>query len=184
MKTKWNLDTMHSEVQFRVKHLVIATVTGTFGKFSVEAETEEEDFSTAEIIFSADINSVNTGNEQRDAHLKSADFFDAANYPQLFFRSASLKKNGEHSYKMKGDLTLRGITKTVEFDVEFGGKMKDPYGNMKAGFEVSGKIKRKEFGLHWDAVTETGGVVVSDEVKINANVEMVKVVSAEKELIA
>lgn len=178
MKTKWTIDPTHSEIQFKIKHLVISTVTGSFGKFSAEVETDGDSFETANVHFTADVNSINTGNEQRDGHLKSADFFDAANFPTVDFVSTGVAKTGDNTFKLKGNLTMRGTTKPVELDVEFGGLMKDFYGNIKAGFEVTGKINRKEFGLHWSAVTEAGGVVVSDEVKIQANVQFAKAVAA------
>lgn len=178
MKTKWTIDELHSEVHFKVKHLVISTVTGSFGKYSADVETEGDSFDTATIHFTADVNSLTTGNEQRDGHLKSADFFDAANHPTVDFVSSKLEKEGESTYKLHGNLTMRGTTKPVVLNVEYGGMMKDFYGNMKAGFEVTGTIKRKEFGLHWDAVTEAGGVVVSDDIKIAANVQFAKVVTA------
>jgi polyisoprenoid-binding protein YceI len=170
---KWIVDNMHSEVQFKVKHLVISTVTGTFNKFSAELEAEKEDFTDAKISFSADIDSIDTNNAQRDAHLKSDDFFNAEKFPQMTFKSSSLEKsNGK--YTLKGDLTIRDITKPVVLDVELGGVATDPYGQIKAGFEAVGKINRKEFGLMWSAVTEAGGVVVSDEVKILLNIQFVK----------
>ncbi|GAB4188455.1 MAG: YceI family protein [Thermoflexibacter sp.] len=170
---KWIVDTTHSEVQFKVKHLVISTVTGTFNKFSAELEAEKEDFTDAKISFSADIDSIDTNNAQRDAHLKSDDFFNAEKFPQMTFTSSSLEKsNGK--YILKGDLTIRDITKPVVLDVELGGVATDPYGQTKAGFEAVGKINRKEFGLMWSAVTEAGGVVVSDEVKILLNIQFVK----------
>lgn len=179
MKTKWNLDNAHSDVQFKVKHLVISTVTGSFGAYSADVETEGDDFSTAKITFSADVNSITTGQEQRDGHLKSPDFFDAANHPTIDFVSTGVTKNGENAYTLNGNLTLRGVTKPISFNVELGGIMKDAYGNIKAGFEVSGKINRKDFGLAWNAVTEAGGVVVSEEVKLLANLQFAKVVPAE-----
>lgn len=172
MKTKWTIDPTHSEIQFKVKHLVISTVTGTFGSYSADVETEGDDFATANVKFTADVNTISTGVEQRDGHLKSADFFDAGNHPTIDFVSTAIVKSGDDSYKMKGNLTMRGTTKPVELNVVFGGMMKDFYGNMKAGFEISGSVKRKEFGLHWDAITEAGGVVVSDDVKIIANVQV------------
>ncbi len=170
---KWIVDTTHSEVQFKVKHLVISTVTGTFNKFYAELEAEKDDFTDAKIAFSADIDSIDTNNAQRDAHLKSDDFFNAEKFPQMTFKSSSLEKsNGK--YALKGDLTIRDITKPVELEVEFGGVATDPYGQTKAGFEAVGKINRKEFGLMWSAITEAGGVVVSDEVKILLNVQFIK----------
>lgn len=177
MTTTWKIDELHSDVQFKIKHLVISTVTGSFTKFSAEAETEGDDFAGAKISFSADVNSISTGNDQRDGHLKSPDFFDTANHPTMDFISTNVEKSSD-GYKLHGNLTLRGVTKPVALNVEFGGTAKDPYGNFKAGFEVSGKINRSEFGLTWGAVTEAGGVVVSDEVKIAANVQMVKTVMA------
>jgi polyisoprenoid-binding protein YceI len=153
---------------------MISNVTGEFKKFSAELETQDEDFTTAKTSFTADIASINTGNEQRDAHLEGPDFFDSAKYPQLKFVSASIKKIDEETYELHGDLTIRDVTKQVKFDVEFGGIIKDPWGNTRAGFALSGKVNRKEFGLQWNAVTESGGVVVGDDVRMNASVEFIK----------
>ena len=172
--TKWGVDTTHSEITFKVKHLVISTVTGKFRSFDAAIETDNEDFEDAKITFEADINSIDTNNEDRDNHLKSDDFFNAEEYPKLTFESTSFKKTGDGEYKLIGDLTIRGNTRTVELEAEYGGTVVDPYGNTKAGFDVSGKINRKEFGLKWSAVTEAGNVVVSDEVKLNLNVQFVK----------
>ncbi len=172
--TKWTLDPTHSEISFKVKHLVISTVTGNFTSFDAGIESDNEDFEDAKITFEADINSINTGNEDRDNHLKSDDFFSAAEHPKLTFESTSFKKVGDGEYKLIGDLTIRGNTKTVELDAEYGGTVEDPYGNTKAGFDVTGKINRKEFGLTWSAVTEAGSVVVSDEVKLNLNVQFIR----------
>lgn len=171
--TKWGVDTMHSEITFKVKHLMISTVTGKFESFDIAVESENDDFSDAKITFSADISSINTGNEQRDGHLKSGDFFDAEAFPKLSFASTSFVKDGD-DYKLVGDITIRDVTQSITLDVEFNGIQKDFYGNTKAGFDLSGKIKRKEFGLSWDAVTEAGGVVVSDEVKITCNIQLVQ----------
>ena len=170
--SKWSIDPIHSEIHFKVKHLMINTVTGSFKKFDATLETSAEDLTDAKITFSADISSIDTGMEMRDTHLKSADFFHAEQHPELKLVSTSFTKTGDSTYKLKGDLTIRDITKPVELNVEYGGKMVDFYGNTKAGFEIEGKLKRKEFGLHWDAVTEAGGVVVSDEVKLVLNVQM------------
>jgi polyisoprenoid-binding protein YceI len=173
-KTKWAIDTAHTEIIFKVKHLVISTVTGKFNKFEGKLETSEEDFSDAEIEFSADVNSIDTNQHDRDAHLKSTDFFDAANYPKLTFKSSGIKKKNESEYSLVGDLTIRGISKQIELSAQYGGLIKDPWGNIKIGFEVNGKISRKEFGLTWNAATETGGLVVADEVKLLINVELAK----------
>ncbi|GAB4018321.1 YceI family protein [Spirosoma sp. KCTC 42546] len=172
--TTWAIDPTHSEVQFKVKHLVISTVTGSFGVYEGQVETFGDDFTNAKIAFSADISSISTGQEQRDGHLKSADFFDAENFPKLTFVSNSMTKTGDDTYTLTGDLTIRGTTKPVTLKVEHGGQMQDFYGQTKAGFELVGTIKRKEFGLTWDGVTEAGGVVVSDDVKLVMNIQLTK----------
>ncbi|MGK6350499.1 YceI family protein [Parapedobacter sp. DT-150] len=175
MATTWKLDPTHSEVAFKVKHLVITTVTGYFRSFDGTVITEnEDDFTTGKVDFTIDTTSIDTNQAQRDEHLKSADFFNAAEHPQIAFTSTSIEGKGGDAFALHGDLTVGKITKPVKFDVEFGGTVTDPYGNFKAGFEVSGKISRKEFGLTWSAVTEAGAVVVSDDVKIHANVQFVK----------
>lgn len=171
---KWVIDPSHSEIQFKVKHLMITTVTGSFGTFEGSAETEGDDFSTAKIQFSADIASIDTKSEQRDGHLKSADFFDAENHPKLSFESTGLISKGGNEYTLKGNLSIRGVSKPVELDVEAAGIANDPWGNAKAGFTLSGKINRKDFGLVWNMATETGGVLVSEEVKILAEVQLAK----------
>lgn len=174
MAIRWKIDPAHSEIQFRVKHLMITTVTGYFKQFDLTVETETEDFTTAKKIeFTADINSIDTNNEQRDTHLKSADFFNAEEHAQLRFVGVQYEAKGDEA-KLHGQLTIRGITKPLIINVEFGGTVVDPYGQTKAGFTVNGKISRKEFGLTWNAVTEAGSVVVSDEIKIHAEVQLVK----------
>jgi polyisoprenoid-binding protein YceI len=167
--TKWTIDPTHSEVSFKVKHLVISTVTGFFQSFEGYAETPNGDFKDAKVEFKADINSINTNQADRDNHLKSADFFDAEKHPELQFTNGVF--DGE---VLKGDLTIKGVTKPVELDVEFGGVADDPYGDTKAGFELEGKISRKEFGLTWSPVTEAGSVVVGDQIKLLASVQLVK----------
>ena len=174
VKTLWNVDTMHSEITFKVKHLVISTVTGKFNAFDANLEADGDDFENAEINFSADINSINTGVADRDAHLKSDDFFNAAQFPKMTFSSTSFEKTGEGTFKLVGELTIRDITKEVTLDVDHGGTVVDPYGQRKAGFEITGSINRKEFGLQWSAVTEAGSIVVGDEVKLNLNVQVVQ----------
>lgn len=172
--TTYKIDPTHSEVSFKIKHLMISTVTGIFTSFDGEIEADKENLSDAKFNFSAEINSINTNNEQRDGHLKSPDFFDAANYPKLTFESTSFTKKGD-DYKLQGNLTLRGVTKPIKLEVEYAGKMLDPYGNEKHGFEFKGKISRKEFGLTWNGVTESGGIVVSDEVKLLVNAQFAKI---------
>ncbi len=168
------LDPMHSEITFKVKHLMITNVTGSFQNFSASMTAASEDFSDAAISFEAAIASISTGNEQRDTHLKSEEFFDATNFPTLSFVSSSFTKKAGSNYTLTGNLTVKGVTKEVTLDVEFGGTMTDFYGQFKAGFEISGTINRSEFGLTWTAVTEAGGVVVSDEVKLHMAVQMIK----------
>lgn len=172
--TSWVIDPTHSEVQFKVKHLMVSTVTGLFTKYDAKMEMTGDDFEDAHITFSADVASITTGNEQRDGHLKSADFFDAANYPKITFESTGMKKTGDDTYELRGNLTMRGVTKPVTLKAEYGGQMVDFYGQTKAGFELAGTVKRKEFGLSWDAVTEAGGVVVSDDVRLVLNVQVIK----------
>jgi polyisoprenoid-binding protein YceI len=172
--TKWALDPTHSELQFKVKHLMISTVTGQFNKFSGTVETKGDDFTTAKIDFAAEIDSISTNNEQRDAHLKNGDFFDATNHPQLTFKSENLEKISDDEYKLQGTLTMRGTSKKVILNVEFGGITQDPWGNTRAGFTITGKINRQDFGVSFGAVTETGGLLLGDEVKLIANVQFVK----------
>lgn len=173
-KTKWIADPAHSEILFKVRHLMITTVTGYFKKFDLVVETEGDDFNTASTIdFTADIDSITTNNEQRDTHLKSADFFSGEEHGQLKFTGKKYDVSGDEG-TLDGDLTIRGITRPVSVKVEYGGTVTDPYGQTKAGFTVSGKISRKDFGLTWNAVTETGSIVVSDEVKVHAEIQLIK----------
>lgn len=172
---KWVVDPSHSEIQFKVKHLMITNVTGSFNIFTVNAETDDEDFTKATISFTADAASISTGNEQRDGHLKSADFFDAEKYPHLKFVATKYENiDQDGSYDLYGDLTIKDVTRQVKLAVEFGGVAKDPWGNTKAGFTISGKINRKDFGLTWNAATETGGVLVSEEVRIHAEIQLIE----------
>ena len=172
-KITWALDPTHSEVGFKVKHLMITNVSGSFSKFNAEVSSEDETFAKAEIVFSADIDSISTNNEQRDGHLKSPDFFDAANHPQLIIKADGLTGEGENR-KMNGTLTMRGVTHPVAFNVDFGGVAKDPWGNTKAGFTLTGTINRKDFGLNWNAPTEAGGLLVSEDVRLHAEIQLVK----------
>jgi polyisoprenoid-binding protein YceI len=169
MATKWNLDPAHSELGFKVRHLMITNVSGQIGTFSATAESEDDQFSSARVSFSADLTSLHTGDTNRDNHLKSADFFETEKYPQMTFESTSF--NGS---KLEGHLAIKGITHPVVLDVEFGGVGKDPWGNIKAGFTLQGKINRKDWGLNWNAPLEAGGVLVSEEVKIHADIQLVK----------
>ncbi len=173
--TKWALDPTHSEIQFKVKHLMISKVTGQFGKFDASVETEGNDLSTAKIKFSADVDSISTNNEQRDVHLKNSDFFDAENHPQLSFVSNKLEKVDEENYKLHGTLTMRGTSKDITLDVEFGGLITDPWGNTRTGFTINGKINRQDYGVSFGMVTETGGLLLGNDVAIHAQAEFVKI---------
>jgi polyisoprenoid-binding protein YceI len=177
--TIWNIDPTHSEIQFKVKHLVISTVTGNFKSFNGSLESEDDSFEGATVKFEADIDSITTNNEDRDGHLKSDDFFNAEEYPKLKFESTSFKNTDGNNYDLKGNLTIRDITKEITLNVVHGGTVDDPYGQTKAGFEINGDINRKEFGLKWNAVTEAGSVVVAEQVKLNLNVQVVESVPAE-----
>lgn len=170
----YKLDPTHSEVTFKVKHMMITNVTGNFSKFDAEMQSDKDDFSDAKVSFEADVNSISTNNEQRDGHLKSEDFFAADKFPKISFQSTEMKKISDDEYRLSGNITVRDVTKPITFNVEYGGTQTDPYGNVKSGFTLAGKISRKEFGLNWNAVTEAGGVVVSDDVKLNAEIQMVK----------
>ncbi len=175
MATKWTLDPYHSEVGFKVRHLMITNVKGIFKSYEVNAETDGDDFSKAKISFSADVDSIDTNSEQRDGHLKSPDFFDAANHPKISFSATKYENvDNDGSYELYGDLTIRGISKPVKLDVEFGGVVKDLWGGTRAGFTINGKVDRKEWGLTWNAATEAGGVLVSDTIQISCEIQLVK----------
>lgn len=167
MATKWNLDPSHSEVQFKVKHMVISTVTGNFDHFNADVEANSDDFSDAKFEFDAKVDSINTKNADRDEHLKSADFFAAEQFPEMKFESTSGIQNG----KINGTLEIRGEKKPITLNADFGGVITDPWGLQRAGFEFSGEINRKDYGLGWSQVTEAGGLVVSDKVKLLVNLE-------------
>lgn len=171
---KWTLDKAHTQIQFRVKHLMITTVTGSFGNFDATVETKGDDFKTSKIWFTADTDSVSTGNVDRDVHIKSPDFFDVVTYPKLKFESSRVKKLDEKHFRLYGSLTIRNITKEIEMDVEFTGLVKDPWGKNKAGFNVSGKVDRRDFGLRWNVITEAGNILVGEEAKISCEVQLVE----------
>lgn len=171
---KWIIDPSHSEISFKVKHLMITTVTGYFRSFDLEVETDTDDFNTAtRVEFTADIDSIDTNNEQRDAHLRSADFFNSEENKKIHFSGTRYQGNDDEG-QLTGELTIANVTKAVTLNVDFGGIIVDGYGQTKAGFTVSGKINRKDFGLTWSAVTEAGSVVVSDDVRINAEIQLIK----------
>jgi polyisoprenoid-binding protein YceI len=164
--TKWGLDKSHSGVKFTVQHLVISEVEGTFKVFDGDVMAPTADFNNAKINFSVDVNSINTDEAKRDAHLKSDDFFNAEKYPSMKFSSTSFKKVSGNKYTLEGNLTIRDVTKKVKFAVVYGGTVKDPWGNIKAGFKATGKINRKDYGLKWGTLTEAGGAVVGDDVNM------------------
>lgn len=172
--THWKIDPAHSEVGFKVKHLVVSTVSGHFGQFDASIEAEKEDFSDGKISFEADVTSIDTKNEQRDTHLKSADFFDADSYPTISFVSTSVRKLSDYELEVRGDFTLRGITREIVLDVEYNGTVEAFGGIQVAGFEIRTKLNRFDFGLEWNALTEAGGVMVSNEVKIEILAEFQK----------
>jgi len=174
MAITWKVDTTHSEVQFKVKHLMITTVTGYFKTFNLEVETDTEDFATAkQVEFTADVNSIDTNNQQRDTHLKSDDFFNAEQYNQIRFIGQRYETSADGA-RLHGELTIRDVSKPITLNVEFAGIVVDPYGQTKAGFTVDGKISRKEFNLRWNAATEAGQVVVSDDVRFHCEIQLVK----------
>jgi len=172
--TKWVIDPTHSEVGFKVKHMMFTNVSGQFKTYDAEIATEDDDFTKSAISFSADIASIDTNNPDRDGHLKSADFFDAENFPKLNFTSTSFTKIDGENYELAGELSLHGVTKAVKLPVEFSGLMKDPWGNTKVGLNISGKINRKDWGLNWNSALETGGVLVGEDVKLNIELQLLK----------
>jgi len=174
-ETKWAIDPTHSKVAFKVKHLMISNVLGNFKEFEGQVSTDGDDFSTAEINFTLNAASIDTEMVERDAHLKSPDFFDAEKYPKISFSGKGMKDLGDEMFELTGDLTIKEVTNPVTLTVEYGGIMTDPWGNTKAGFSLSGKINRKDFGLNWNAALEAGGVLVGDEVKISGDIELAKV---------
>ena len=173
-KTNWSIDPTHSEIGFKVKHMMFTNVSGKFKSFEATVVNEDDKFESSNISFIADVNSIDTNNTDRDNHLRSADFFDVEHNEKLSFRGTSFIKLDDENYRLEGLLSIKGVEKEIVLDVEFGGINKDPWGNEKAGFSVSGKLNRKDWGLNWNAALETGGVLVSDEVKISAEVQFVK----------
>lgn len=173
-KTKWSVDPSHSKIGFKVKHLMISNVLGNFREFEGQVTTDGDDFSTSVISLSLNSASVDTEIADRDTHLKSADFFDVANYPKITFNGTGLKDLGDDMFELTGNLVIKGVKKQIVLSVEFGGLMTDPRGNVKAGFSITGKMNRKDWGLNWNAALEAGGVLVSEEVKITCDVQLIK----------
>ena len=176
--TKWALDPAHSELGFKIRHLMITNVTGKFDQFEADLETEGDDFATSQIQVKIATASVNTNNTQRDQHLRNSDFFEIDRHPEILFTSTKIEKVDGENYVVSGNLTLKGISKAVNLNVEYNGLTKDPWGGQRAGFAITGKINRAEFGLSFNTALETGGFALGDEVKINAEVQFVKVAAS------
>ncbi|WP_010096876.1 YceI family protein [Ornithinibacillus scapharcae] len=170
-KTVWTVDKSHSSLEFIVKHMMISKVKGVFTEFEASLEADPSDLTGASIEFTVDLNSIDTRNEDRDNHLRSNDFLDIASHPKMTFVATDIKSTGDNEYDVTGDLTIRGVTKPVTFEMTMEGVHKDPWGNEVAGFSGTGKLNRKDFGLVWNAALETGGVLVGEEVKINLEIE-------------
>ena len=180
--TTWVIDTTHSDVLFKIKHLVISNVTGSFKKFEGKIVTQEENFNNAKVNFTIDVKSIDTNQAQRDGHLQTGDFFAADLYPQITFESTSFVNIGGSDYKMNGNLTLRGVTKPIELDVEYGGSEDNGHGILKHGFEITGIVNRKEFGMTWNKLTDTGGLGLGEDIKLIANIQVAKLVNEEVEI--
>lgn len=182
MKSKWDIDPAHSEIGFKVKHLMITNVKGVFKTYKASIYTTGEDFSTAEIDFWMDPNSIDTRDENRDKHLRSSDFFEIDKYKEITFLGNTVEKeNQQNKYELWGDLTIKGITKRIRLDVEMEGMATDPNGAKKAGFLITGTISRKDFNITWNTTLETGGVLVGDTININCEVQIIKVKEIEEE---
>lgn len=173
-KSTWAIDPSHSDVGFKVKHMMFTNVSGKFNDFEAKVENDDDQFETSAISFSAKTNSIDTHNIDRDNHLKSADFFDVERFPTISFKSTNIKKISDSEYVISGDLTIKDVTKNITLDAEYSGLMKDPWGNIKVGISLNGKINRKDFGLTWNAALETGGVLVGEDVRLIAEVQLVK----------
>ncbi len=176
--TTWVIDPMHSEVLFKIKHLVISTVTGSFRKFDGKVITEGNDFNNAKVHFTIDVKSIDTNQPQRDIHLQDGDFFSADLYPEITFESTSFTKKSGSDYQMIGDLTLKGVTKPVELNVEYGGSENNGHGVIKHGFEVTGVINRMQFGMTWNKLTDTGGLGLGEDIKLVANIQVAELAEA------
>jgi len=176
--TKWISDPIHSELGFKIKHLMISNVSGSFKNFKADVETTGTDFSTAQINLTADMHSISTNNEQRDAHLRNADFFEVEKFPELAFHSTKIEKTADETYSLFGELTLKGVKKPVKLHMEYNGAINDPWGGERVGFVITGKINRNDWGVNFNGVLETGGVVLGEEVRINSEIELVKQAAA------
>ncbi len=172
--TKWSLDPMHSELGFKIKHMMLSNVSGSFTKFHVKVETDGDDFSSAKIAASIEVASINTNNEQRDAHLRNADFFEVESHPNIEFKSTKIEKTGVNIFTVLGNLTIKEITKPITIQVEYNGVGKDQSGNLKSGFSLNGKINRKDWGISYNSILDTGGLALGEELKVNGEIQLVK----------
>jgi len=173
-KIKWNIDPSHSRINFKIRHLMISYVGGSFSVFDADIVTQGNDFTTAEIDFWIDPASVSTGDEKRDAHLRGDEFFGVEKYKQITFRAVSIEKKDVDEFELEGELTIKGITRRVKLTVSYGGTVKDPWGKERAGFTLSGKVNRQDWNLNWNSPLENGGVLVGNEVMINCDIELVR----------
>ena len=174
METNWKIDNMHSIIGFKVRHMMISNITGSFGDFNADTTVVNDDFSTARFNFEASIDSINTGVADRDGHLKSADFFDSASYPKLTFHSESITKKSDSEFEVSGMMNIKGVEKPIVLSMDYAGIAVDPYGQTKAGMSLTGKVKRSDFGLTWSAVTEAGNIVLADDIHLNCEIQLVK----------
>lgn len=172
--TTWVSDPTHSSISFKVRHLMITSVRGSFNKFEVRVACDSDDFSDAKIKCTIDPSSISTGVADRDAHLQSADFFDVAKFPEMTFTAEGIRQKSNGEFEVQGNLTIHGITQPITLEGEYGGVVTDPYGQTKAGFTVEGKLNRKDFGLTWSATTEAGGVVVADNIQFTCDIQMIR----------
>jgi polyisoprenoid-binding protein YceI len=172
--SQWNIDPAHSTIGFKIKHLVVSTVKGHFNEFSGNVITDNDNFENAKIEFSAKTSSISTNNEARDNHLRSTDLFDSTNHPTMSFVSKSFKKSSGNKYLIEGDLTMRGVTKTVTLEAYFDGIVMGLYGKRVAAFAVTGTLNRQDYGVSWNAVMEAGGLVVANDVTLDINVELIE----------
>lgn len=173
-ETKWIFDNTHSKIQFDVAHLVISEVTGQFNDYEGTIIVNKPDLYDIKIDFSIDVKSIDTDNEDRDNHLRSADFFNVEKYPKITFKSKSLKLIGDNQYKLTGNFTMLGVTKEITLDVKYGGTVKDPYGNTKAGFKITGVINRTDFGLKYNSIMDSGGLLLGEDITITCKIEFLK----------
>lgn len=173
-KSIWVIDPTHSEVGFKVKHMMFTNVSGKFNDFQAVIENENDQFEYSEVSFTAQVSSIDTNNMDRDDHLRSTDFFDSDHFPIITFTSTNINKLNEGQFEVLGELTIKGVIKNVTFEAEYSGLMKDPWGNTKAGISLSGKINRKDFGLVWNTALESGGVLVGEDIKLFAEVQLIK----------